>query len=286
MENLEFEGSVEPDLLPLNANLPIKILTFDYQKNILHCSQFVQNCISTLETVKGWISLATLRVLMKSSRLRKLHWELYDEEIKPEEIASFQSNYSVKTLIVGDDIVKLKPISALLQKFESMTFLCIDECHDEFVIRSTKIKTFKMFMCNSDERFFNQLKLSLPNIENLILYNVSVQDDPSDPDIFMIISKQNWRLKSLKMRFDEYCDIPLDSLKNLIQKCPSLKFLELPYAEFVWNLNSFTSDRELVSGYIRNGLLPYDMKIRYLSDGSSKCECTPPIPVYCEQVNL
>lgn len=288
LEDLELQGSVEPDCFPLYAKLPIKKLTFDFQENVCHCPEFVQNCISTLKTVKGWLSVETHRALMKSSKLRKLTWELSDQEITPEEIASFQINHSVQSLIVDDlfSELELKPIGALLRKFDALTCLKVFQCPDASDIRSTKIKTFKIFICYSDERFFNQLKLSLPNVENLMLDNAIIQDDPNEPDILMIVAKQNWILKSLNLEFNELTCISLDSLKYLLQSCPSLKLLTFCGVEFVWNLNSFTSDREFISGYIRNGLLSYDMKINYLSDGSSKYECSPPIPVFCDQVKL
>lgn len=280
---------MKPDLFPLNVKLPIKKLTFDNQTNICHCPKFIQNCISTLETVKGELSLTTHHVLMKSTKLQRLNWELTDDEITLEEIASFQTNHSVKLLTVGeyDREVKFKPLSALLQKFDAVSCLQIRRGIDTSDVCSTKIKSLKLFCHNCDETFLNQIKLSFPNVENLeiecdLISRFEVDYDAShisnDPDLLMTIANQNWNLKRLHLK--EINDVTIDVLKYLLQNCPSLKVLSIPDQSIVWNIFDLQADIVFLSGYVENGLRLPVLKIQKLSNGSFKSHLSHPFQVF------
>lgn len=182
MKILKLIGDFKSDILPLNVKLTIKKLKCDEQLKIFHCAEFVQNCISTLQTVKGKLSVSTYRALIKSTKLRKLHWELSDEDFTLEDIASFETNHSIKHLVIDEfDNQDYIPLNTLLQKFASLTSLKVYDCFPPY-IRSSKIKSLWMYYSYFSENHWNQLRLNMPNLEHLQIYTAPHLSN--DPDFF------------------------------------------------------------------------------------------------------
>lgn len=237
LQKLQIDGSLSSKMFPKNVQLPIKTFSM-LCRQVINCPEFISNCSSTLGEVFGKFSIETYRVIMESTKLKKLSW--VSDELTVEEAESLKTNQIIEHLeIIGlicDDTV----LDILIQKFDAVTTLALCDPIHATQIRSPreKIKMLYLKAVKTEESFWNQLKVSFPNIEDLQIAQ------PIGNDLLVTTARQNWKLDCLILT-EVIDDNPSDSFVQFQKNCPSLQTIIIFVKQ---NL------KEIMDGLISNGL--------------------------------
>lgn len=257
LEILKIESDHRMEIFPKNSKLPIRILELNYLFHEDHCFKFIESIMSTLESVMvDDFSYETYCMLMKSSKLKKLNYGAC-LRMDAARVANMPSNQSIKYLKfkLFDGHPMNSTLNAFVQKFDALESLEVRCYDDATAIHSSKIKNLKLnavsYCCICEIEFWNGLNESLPNLEILFIEESCMSF--YGYDVLTMIAYQNWRLKFLKLM--KSYRITVNSLKILLQRCPTLKTLVIQKCEIIGS--DAQQDYEIIDSYIENGLQLY-----------------------------